>query len=560
MKQLPVLALIAFFCVVSLGHAAGTVALPKTGQTTCYSETCSCADPISCTDTGQDGDIQAGTVWPSPRFIAGTGTETDCITDNLTGLMWPKSANLAGTTMTWNAALSYANALSLCGYTDWRLPNISELESLVDAGEADITAWLMSPSEGFTDVKTGLYCSSTTLARSGAHDYDWTLSTSNGGGVTVSTKGSACYVWPVRGNSGSLPKTGQTVCYNATGSVIACAGTGQDGEIQAGVAWPSPRFTEHANETVTDNLTGLMWTKDMNTPGPAACAPAVNKIWREALDYVDCLNAQNYAGLSCWRLPNRKELLSLFDRSKYDPPLPAGNPFTGTHSERSWSSTTRLLDSTTVWVIEMQGGGTASPPKTGFPLHVWPVCTDNGFSLSVSKSGTGSGSVTSSPAGINCGAVCSAGFLTDAVVTLTATPAAGSTFTGWSGGCSGTGTCTVTMTASKSITANFKVQYTLITLKSFTAKYSGGKVTLQWKTASEFENAGFYLVRSVSANGGYERVNARIIPAKGTVVKGASYTYTDKGVQRKKTYYYQLEDIDTHGKSALHGPVPVQIK
>ena len=76
--------------------------------------------------------------------------------------------------------------------------------------------------------------------------------------------------------------------------------------------------------------------------------------------------------------------------------------------------------------------------------------------LSVSKTGTGSGTVTSSPAGIDCGATCLLVFDYNTVVTLTAAASAGSIFTGWSGaGCSGTGTCQVTMTAAASVTANF---------------------------------------------------------------------------------------------------------
>ncbi len=65
--------------------------------------------------------------------------------------------------------------------------------------------------------------------------------------------------------------------------------------------------------------------------------------------------------------------------------------------------------------------------------------------VSVSKTGTGSGTVTSSPAGINCGSTCSANFPSGSMVTLTAAPAQGSAFAGWSGGCSGTSTtCSVT--------------------------------------------------------------------------------------------------------------------
>jgi hypothetical protein len=103
-------------------------------------------------------------------------------------------------------------------------------------------------------------------------------------------------------------------------------------------------------------------------------------------------------------------------------------------------------------------------------------------------------------------------------------------------------------------------QYTLIKLKTFTSGYLAGRVTLRWTTASEFENAGFFLLRSEDADGDYERLNSHVIPAKGTSLRGASYTYTDKGGQRKKTYYYKLEDVDTHGTSTFHGPIQVKIK
>jgi hypothetical protein len=64
--------------------------------------------------------------------------------------------------------------------------------------------------------------------------------------------------------------------------------------------------------------------------------------------------------------------------------------------------------------------------------------------------------VTSSPAGINCGADCTEDYAQGAMVTLTATPSAGSTFVGWSGaGCTGTGTCAVTMNAATTVTATF---------------------------------------------------------------------------------------------------------
>lgn len=76
--------------------------------------------------------------------------------------------------------------------------------------------------------------------------------------------------------------------------------------------------------------------------------------------------------------------------------------------------------------------------------------------LTVTKTGTGQGSVTSSPAGIDCGATCAATYDYGTGVTLTALAANGSVFTGWSGaGCTGTGTCTITMNSATAVTANF---------------------------------------------------------------------------------------------------------
>jgi len=75
--------------------------------------------------------------------------------------------------------------------------------------------------------------------------------------------------------------------------------------------------------------------------------------------------------------------------------------------------------------------------------------------LTVSKAGSGSGSVASSPAGIDCGGTCSASFTEGTIVTLTAVAAAGSTFTGWGGDCTGLSTCMVTMDQARSVTATF---------------------------------------------------------------------------------------------------------
>ena len=75
--------------------------------------------------------------------------------------------------------------------------------------------------------------------------------------------------------------------------------------------------------------------------------------------------------------------------------------------------------------------------------------------LTVTKSGGGTDTITSTPAGINCGPTCSVDFPIGTMVTLTAASTPGSFFFGWSGACTGTGSCTVTMSAARSVNAGF---------------------------------------------------------------------------------------------------------
>ena len=83
---------------------------------------------------------------------------------------------------------------------------------------------------------------------------------------------------------------------------------------------------------------------------------------------------------------------------------------------------------------------TAPPPRT----------------LTVRRAGRGAGTITSSPAAINCGSSCTHAFAFGKLVTLYAKPARGSTFGGWSGACSGKRGCQVKMTITRTVTATFK--------------------------------------------------------------------------------------------------------
>jgi hypothetical protein len=80
------------------------------------------------------------------------------------------------------------------------------------------------------------------------------------------------------------------------------------------------------------------------------------------------------------------------------------------------------------------------------------------FPLAVAKNGSGTGAVTSSPPGIDCGTVCSAAFPAGQAVILAATADAGMTFDGWSGACSGVGACQAMMDAAKLVTATFDIE------------------------------------------------------------------------------------------------------
>lgn len=103
------------------------------------------------------------------------------------------------------------------------------------------------------------------------------------------------------------------------------------------------------------------------------------------------------------------------------------------------------------------------------------ILQPNTFPLTVLKAGVGAGTVTSNPAGIDCGLDCGESYVQATAVTLTATPNAGSTFGGWSGGgCAGTGTCVVTMNAAQTVTATFNAQTFPLTVTVNGPSNSGG--------------------------------------------------------------------------------------
>lgn len=169
--------------------------LPETGQTTCSDAS---GATIDCANTGQDGEHRAGVAWPDPRFIVGSGDTGDCVTDNLTGLMCMRAPNTHGRS-TWANALTFSNELSLCGFSDWRLPNVRELESLSNMGAADGAAFLNT--QGFSGIESNIgYWASTSNASPGHRNTRdrWVVILSSG--ITGPTDGvTERPFWPVRG-------------------------------------------------------------------------------------------------------------------------------------------------------------------------------------------------------------------------------------------------------------------------------------------------------------------------------------------------------------------------
>ena len=101
---------------------------------------------------------------------------------------------------------------------------------------------------------------------------------------------------------------------------------------------------------------------------------------------------------------------------------------------------------------------------------------------------------------------------------------------------------------------------TLVELFFFEATAQDDSVVVKWETASEIDNVGFHLWRSTRKNGKYRRITEELMPAQGSAMMGAVYSYDDTDVLPSKRYFYKLEDIDINGVSTFHGPVKTRMR
>ena len=330
----------------------GRIEVAATGQRTSYAN-------------DDDGDLQSGAAWTDATRFVDNGDGT--ITDQMSGLMWVRDASCQlnhyrdfdndgwpNEHVTWQRALEFVAAMnagtaSACagGYSDWRIPNVVEFESLVNVGAAAPNDWL--ETVGFRNVLADDYWTSTTDPDT-ITTFGYTVEFSAGNVSRLGNKATApaiTCVWPVRGTSATLWQTGQTTSYAA----------GDDGALRAGVTWPDPRFTDNGDGTITDNLTGLIWLQD------ADCLGVVT--WTAALVACDRFNtdpsqfsATNYtANCSDWRLPNRREIFSLADFACYEPALADDHPFVNVSVNATyWTSNTYAGDTERAWWGDMRTG------------------------------------------------------------------------------------------------------------------------------------------------------------------------------------------------------------
>ena len=277
------------------GVWAADYVVVDTGQSRCYGNTQRIACPAEggafC---GQDAQYNGN----QPSYTLSADGLT--VYDNVTKLTWTQIPDTDGNgdinvrdKLTFTQAQTYANTLNASAfgsYTDWRLPSIKELYSLIDFQGTD------PPPEGsstvgltpFIDIDYFAFAYGDTAAGERIIDAQFLSSTAYVG--TVFNGQSAIFgVNFADGRIKGYPSDKSQFVYFVRGNP----------------SYGANSFVNNGDGTVTDNATGLMWSR--------ADSGGEGMNWEDALAWVQAKNAENYLGHDDWRLPNAKELQSIVD-------------------------------------------------------------------------------------------------------------------------------------------------------------------------------------------------------------------------------------------------------
>ena len=369
-----------------------------------------------------------------------------------------------------------------------------------------------------------------------------------------------------------------------------------------------PSLTDMGNGIIADNLTGFMWEKK------STADEGLVYTYSAAVAYCENSTLGDYTD---WRLPSRKEFSTVLNYEGYSPALDITYfpDYTSNNSVFYWTTTDNINDSNLNWVLQVSFGLFQGRNKTTKTAKV--RCVRGTPEPAQTYTDNGNGTVTDNLTGLMWEQKTDDGGSSDkdnkytwkdalaycenlmlgnqsdwrmptpkeferlVDLSKSSLPTIDTTyFSNTSNGLYWTGTTCSGCHRRKAIAEDFgtgnlyygnkyyegvyyenyvrcvtNVKPTVIELLSFIASPKTNKVTLQWSTASEIDNAGFNLYRSESNNGQYKKINNSLITAKGTSTQGVSYEFTDNNVQNRKTYWYKLEDICLNGTSTMHGPV-----
>ncbi len=277
-----------------------------TNQSGCYNNF-SQITPPSVTEAfyGQDAQYDGNLM----QYILSEDELT--VYDEVTGLTWMRSGDTdddgdidAYDKVAYSDIEAYVaqrNTENFGGYSDWRLPSMKELYSLMDFDGTDLMGIKTSNRKPFIDTDYFIFEYGDTEA--GDREIDAQYYSSDIYSGTIMGNGTGAF--------GLNLADGRIKCYPTTGvegtkRVMLCRGNTTYG-INA--------FTDNENGTITDAATGLMWTKS-DFGEESGTGPRSGMLWEDALALAQTKNAENYLGYSNWRLPNAKELQSIVDYSR----------------------------------------------------------------------------------------------------------------------------------------------------------------------------------------------------------------------------------------------------